>query len=107
MSLSRPPIGDDRPSLARAASSFTKANCGPPPISSPLFKDEKCSPADAILELGDGSTFRGIGFGAEGKSVAGECVFQTGKSTGRSMADVFISLSRYGGIHRIVDRPIL
>ncbi|KZP08038.1 small subunit of carbamoyl phosphate synthase, partial [Athelia psychrophila] len=30
------------------------------------------------LELGDGTTYRGIGFGAEGKSVAGECVFQTG-----------------------------
>lgn len=35
--------------------------------------------ADAILELGDGSIFRGIGFGTEGKSVAGECVFQTGE----------------------------
>jgi carbamoyl-phosphate synthase/aspartate carbamoyltransferase len=33
---------------------------------------------DAILELSDGSAFRGISFGAQGKSVAGECVFQTG-----------------------------
>jgi carbamoylphosphate synthase small subunit len=33
---------------------------------------------DAVLELSDGATFRGISFGAEGKSVAGECVFQTG-----------------------------
>ncbi|KAJ7904980.1 hypothetical protein B0H13DRAFT_2024205 [Mycena leptocephala] len=33
---------------------------------------------DAILEMSDGSAFRGISFGAQGKSVAGECVFQTG-----------------------------
>lgn len=33
---------------------------------------------DAVLELADGSAFRGISFGAEGKSIAGECVFQTG-----------------------------
>ncbi|KAF7305517.1 Bifunctional pyrimidine biosynthesis protein [Mycena chlorophos] len=32
---------------------------------------------DAILELSDGSALRGISFGAH-KSVAGECVFQTG-----------------------------
>ncbi|KAF8531734.1 hypothetical protein JB92DRAFT_3080862 [Gautieria morchelliformis] len=36
------------------------------------------SPMEAVLELGDGSAFRGTSFGAEGKSVAGECVFQTG-----------------------------
>lgn len=33
---------------------------------------------NAVLELGDGSAYRGVSFGAEGKSVAGECVFQTG-----------------------------
>src|ERR1700722_11291140 len=33
---------------------------------------------DAALEFIDGSIFSGISFGAEGKSVAGECVFQTG-----------------------------
>jgi carbamoyl-phosphate synthase/aspartate carbamoyltransferase len=33
---------------------------------------------DAVLELSDGSAFRGISFGAQGNSVAGECVFQTG-----------------------------
>jgi hypothetical protein len=35
-------------------------------------------PLDAMLEFVDGSTFQGISFGAEGKSIAGECVFQTG-----------------------------
>ncbi|KAJ7207910.1 hypothetical protein GGX14DRAFT_634388 [Mycena pura] len=34
--------------------------------------------ADAVLQLSDGSAFCGISFGAQGKSVAGECVFQTG-----------------------------
>lgn len=31
-----------------------------------------------VLELADKSEFQGISFGAEGKSVSGECVFQTG-----------------------------
>ena len=35
---------------------------------------------DAVLELADGTVFRGISFGASNKSVAGECVFQTGES---------------------------
>jgi len=34
--------------------------------------------SDGVLELVDGSAYRGISFGAEGKSVSGECVFQTG-----------------------------
>ncbi|KIM31363.1 hypothetical protein M408DRAFT_64583 [Serendipita vermifera MAFF 305830] len=34
--------------------------------------------SDAVLELSDGTLYAGISFGAEGKSVAGECVFQTG-----------------------------
>src|ERR1700753_4382673 len=34
---------------------------------------------DCALHLADGSIFNGISFGAEGKNVAGECVFQTGK----------------------------
>jgi carbamoyl-phosphate synthase/aspartate carbamoyltransferase len=33
---------------------------------------------DGVLELVDGSAYRGISFGAGGKSVSGECVFQTG-----------------------------
>ncbi|KAG8812756.1 hypothetical protein FRC17_001840, partial [Serendipita sp. 399] len=34
--------------------------------------------SDAVLELVDGTLYPGISFGAVGKSVAGECVFQTG-----------------------------
>lgn len=36
--------------------------------------------ANSLLELADGSKYEGISFGATGKSVAGECVFQTGES---------------------------
>ena len=35
---------------------------------------------DAVLVLADGSAFYGTSFGAQGKSVSGECVFQTGTS---------------------------
>ncbi|OJA11339.1 hypothetical protein AZE42_04930 [Rhizopogon vesiculosus] len=40
--------------------------------------DDMLSSSEAILELNDGSAFRGISFGAQNKSVSGECVFQTG-----------------------------
>jgi len=33
---------------------------------------------DAVLELQDGAAYAGVSFGASGKSVTGECVFQTG-----------------------------
>jgi carbamoyl-phosphate synthase/aspartate carbamoyltransferase len=52
--------GDSPPRLVAPASSVSAAS-------------------DAVLELGDGSAYSGISFGAPGKSVAGECVFQTGK----------------------------
>ena len=41
--------------------------------------DSSSKNANAILELSDGSAYQGISFGATDKSVAGECVFQTGK----------------------------
>ena len=31
-----------------------------------------------VLELADGTQYQGVSFGAEGKSISGECVFQTG-----------------------------
>lgn len=74
MALSNPPAPKTdvvRPVLARAASNYPNGLPAPP-----------ITPAqnavEAVLELADGSAFRGISFGAEGKSVAGECVFQTG-----------------------------
>jgi len=45
-----------------------------PPVTGPVSD----AALDGILELADGSAYQGISFGAEGKSVAGECVFQTG-----------------------------
>ncbi|KAF7328960.1 Bifunctional pyrimidine biosynthesis protein [Mycena venus] len=62
-----------RPSLSR----LTSISNGPaPPIVASAKSPEIAE--DAVLELSDGSAFRGISFGAQGKSVAGECVFQTG-----------------------------
>ncbi|KIJ53378.1 hypothetical protein M422DRAFT_242523 [Sphaerobolus stellatus SS14] len=50
----------------------------PPPPS--MQKSRPAPPLEAGLELEDSTTFRGRSFGAEGKSVSGKCVFQTGKS---------------------------
>lgn len=60
----------------------TTAQVGVPtsPVTSPSLRDDGTEMLDAVLELQDGTAFRGISFGAEGKSVAGECVFQTGMS---------------------------
>jgi carbamoyl-phosphate synthase/aspartate carbamoyltransferase len=69
--------GPVRPVIARAASNFP-ANLRPaPPVTTAPAGNDLYS--EAVLELADGSAFRGISFGAQGKSVAGECVFQTGE----------------------------
>lgn len=44
--------------------------------------EESMGQADAVLELADGLAMSGHSFGAK-KSIAGECVFQTGTSGGR------------------------
>lgn len=66
-----------RPGFTRTASTI---QIPAPPVTSPPILGE-APPSDVVLELNDGSAFSGISFGAEGKSVAGECVFQTGKTT--------------------------
>ncbi|KAH9475221.1 Protein pyrABCN [Psilocybe cubensis] len=48
------------------------------PVTFPTLREDGSEMSDAILELIDGTAYRGISFGAEGKSVSGECVFQTG-----------------------------
>jgi carbamoyl-phosphate synthase / aspartate carbamoyltransferase len=63
-----------RPGFARTPS-CSNAGLAAPVAAAPL---EGESAPDAVLEFIDGTAFRGISFGAEGKSVAGECVFQTG-----------------------------
>lgn len=47
-----------------------------------LFKMDSstASTSKMVLEMVDGSAFQGFSFGAKGKSISGECVFQTGKS---------------------------
>ena len=67
-----------RPTIARSQS-YTPNGVPAPPIAAPQLRASETKNApDAVLELIDGTAFRGISFGAEGKSVAGECVFQTG-----------------------------
>lgn len=62
-----------RPALSRLTSHPAS------PVTFAPIRDNGTEMEDGILELVDGSAYRGISFGAEGKSVAGECVFQTGK----------------------------
>ncbi|KAL1919958.1 uncharacterized protein VTP21DRAFT_1890 [Calcarisporiella thermophila] len=50
----------------------------PPVTAPPLSSGASQEPVIATLVLKDGSSYQGISFGAETKSVAGECVFQTG-----------------------------
>lgn len=65
-----------RPAVSRSVS---KANGNPvqPVCFAPT--QVRHSLFDAVLELSDGAAYRGVSFGAEDKSVAGECVFQTGQ----------------------------
>ena len=67
-----------RPAIARLQS-YTPNGIPAPPISGPqILANETKNAPGAVLELIDGTAFSGISFGAQGKSVAGECVFQTG-----------------------------
>ncbi|KAI8976280.1 carbamoyl-phosphate synth [Trametes punicea] len=65
-----------RPVLARSASNYP--NGFPASAITATSAQDENYLVDAVLELADGTAFRGVSFGAEGKSVAGECVFQTG-----------------------------
>ncbi|KAG8851018.1 hypothetical protein FRB96_009500 [Tulasnella sp. 330] len=48
------------------------------PAGSSLTTGARLPHANAVLELVDGTKYEGASFGASGKSVSGECVFQTG-----------------------------
>ncbi|KAH7103491.1 carbamoyl-phosphate synth [Auriculariales sp. MPI-PUGE-AT-0066] len=56
----------------------TSGSPTPPVAPASLTASDATTFGDAVLELGDGTAYSGISFGAPGKSVAGECVFQTG-----------------------------
>ncbi|KAH9984927.1 carbamoyl-phosphate synth [Russula vinacea] len=67
-----------RPAVTRSQS-YTPNGIPAPPIAAPQIRASETNNApDAVLELIDGTAFCGISFGAPCKSVAGECVFQTG-----------------------------
>jgi carbamoyl-phosphate synthase/aspartate carbamoyltransferase len=69
------PDGAIRPSLQRLSSVI--ASFPSSPFVAASYSDGT-EWADGVLELADTSSYRGISFGAEGKSISGECVFQTG-----------------------------
>jgi Carbamoylphosphate synthase small subunit len=102
-----PNVGPVRPVMSGAASSF--ASFPAPPVTAPSSQVDGTATPQAVLELTDGSSFRGISFGADGKSVAGECVFQTGQSASPDLVypSSHIFGIRHGGIHRILDRPFV
>lgn len=63
-----------RPALDRTVS---RIGTPAPPASAPPMGGQQAQ--DMVLELADGTSYTGVSFGAEGKSVSGECVFQTGE----------------------------
>ncbi|TFY63266.1 hypothetical protein EVG20_g6387 [Dentipellis fragilis] len=74
------PLSPDTARPIAAGSASTPANGIPaPPVTAPsLSLDGSENTLGAVIELADGTALRGLSFGAENKSVAGECVFQTG-----------------------------
>jgi carbamoyl-phosphate synthase/aspartate carbamoyltransferase len=65
------------------------ANATPLPFVSPRSPSEPHRPVTAFdekdvttaaLVLRDGTSYQGISFGSQSKSISGECVFQTGKT---------------------------
>ncbi|KAI0065216.1 carbamoyl-phosphate synth [Artomyces pyxidatus] len=77
MALPPPPL-HARPAISRSAS-YIMNGLPAPPVTAPSQQGTGLKIIlDAVLELADGTAFRGISFGAEHKSIAGECVFQTG-----------------------------
>ncbi|ORZ09633.1 hypothetical protein BCR41DRAFT_398615, partial [Lobosporangium transversale] len=63
-----------RPSPAASSSNIQAANPHPPVTGVPC---EQPNATIATLVFRDGTSYQGISFGAETKSIAGECVFQT------------------------------
>ena len=101
-------IFSSRLSPVRAQSNMHNGVPAPPATSISLHAGESKKTVDAILELADGTAFRGISFGAEGKSIAGECVFQTG------VFDLLFGMTRryevfvrHGRLYRVVDRSLV
>lgn len=93
-----------RPTLSRAPPSYSQKL----PTRAAITSLE--SDIDAVLELSDGSAYRGISFGAEGKSIAGECVFQTGKEIPSVLFFIFFPKTnhcRNGWLRIFVNRSFV
>lgn len=71
-----------RPAINTLLNGFHASHGPTPPVTAPPVLDVR-NPfsrfSEAVLELEDGTAYKGRSFGAESKSVSGECVFQTGK----------------------------
>ncbi|KAH8109140.1 carbamoyl-phosphate synth [Phellopilus nigrolimitatus] len=67
-----------RPVLSRTPTYANGFPTAPATTALPNGRDSPSKNGNAVLELSDGTAFQGISFGATEKSVAGECVFQTG-----------------------------
>jgi hypothetical protein len=68
-----------RPVHMSRSASYLLTGVPSPPVTTPSLPENGTKDAtDAVLELTDGTACRGFSFGAEAKSIAGECVFQTG-----------------------------
>lgn len=65
-----------RPGLSRTATAAIAPGPAAPATYPPLAQSQDAS---MVLELADGTAYAGTSFGAEGKSISGECVFQTGE----------------------------
>lgn len=64
--------------LPPASHALTNGHTSPSVVPASSYGSSQTSANDTmILELGDGTLLQGVSFGAA-KSVAGECVFQTG-----------------------------
>lgn len=94
-----------RPALARAVSDFAVTPA--PPSTAFSVNEGVADVTEGVLELADGSAYCGISFGAEKKSIAGECVFQTGSMP---KIDLLIGTDcaiRDGWIYGVTHRSIL
>lgn len=69
-----PPVNAADSGAANAHSSSAAAPAFRPVVAVEDYTDV----TTGALLLQDGTVFQGVSFGAEGKSISGECVFQTG-----------------------------
>jgi carbamoyl-phosphate synthase/aspartate carbamoyltransferase len=86
-----------RPALLRTNSDFTTTPA--PPVTAASLSEDAVEIVDGVLELADGSAYCGFSFGAEKKSISGECVFQTGLCSSKLLlVFIFAHIYDYQGM---------